>query len=309
VAVKRTLGAVLGAVMLAALASGCGGSRSKAEQVTVAPTAAAMRAAATATAGKGTAHVEFTMSMNTAGHDVNLRGSGGSDPANHRTVLTFDMKELFDALPMASIPVEMRDALDEPMTVMLDGTVMYMRFPLLTRVLPGSKEWVKVDLSESSGLSSILGSNAGGAYGSDPSSVLQFLQGADSVTEVGSEEVRGEKTTHFSGSYTVEDAIAAAPESVRDEIEQAFDKLGMPESARTAEIPFDVWIGNDGLVRCMSMAFDVTKLAAADEVAPSTGETKMTMEFFDFGAPIDFSPPSDDEVTDMTSLVPQSFFS
>ena len=33
------------------------------------------------------------------------------------------------------------------------------------------------------------GSNTGGAFGSDPSAVLQFLQGADKVTEVGKEEV------------------------------------------------------------------------------------------------------------------------
>jgi hypothetical protein len=29
---------------------------------------------------------------------------------------------------------------------------------------------------------------------------------------------------------------------------------------------------------------------------------KMTMEFFDFGAPVDFDTPSDDEVTDLASV-------
>jgi hypothetical protein len=290
---------------LAVLVSACGGSKS-AETVTVAPTAAAMRAAATATADKGTSHLEFTMSMSSLGRDVTMKGTGATDPANHRAVLTFDMKDLLKSLPQdAPIPPGLEDELDEPMTMMIDGTVMYMHFPLLTGVVSRGKQWLKIDVAHSnSELGSILDAGEGtGPLGSDPSSMLQFLQGANKVTAVGREEVRGEQTTHFAGSYTFEDAIAAAPESVRDKIEKAFDGLHVPDSARDADIPFDVWIGDDGLVRRLSMDIDASQFAPSDDSSPGAVDMKMTMEFFDFGKRVEFDLPSDDEVTDVSSVL------
>jgi len=59
-------------------------------------------------------------------------------------------------------------------------------------------------------------------------------------------------------------------------------------------VPVDVWIGNDGLVRRVQIG-----VSGLHATTPSTsgdlGGT-MTMEFFDFGQPVDITVPPADQV-------------
>ena len=298
---------VLAVAAILAVAAACGGSSG--QQVVVDATPAGLRHAAQSTLAKGTSKVEFTMSMTVQGHDVTMNGTGAMDPANKRFSMTFDAKDLFAQLAgSSSVPADVSAAFDQPIEVLVDQTVMYMHFAALASLVPGGKEWIKIDLAAANkDIGDLLGSG-GGAFGSDPSAFLQFLEGAGKVSQVGTEDVRDVSTTHFSGSYTMKDALAALPEDQRAKAEQAFGRLGLSPDAQTQEIPFDVWIDSDGLVRRMETSLDFAKLAPARGPA-ALGAMSTRMEYFDFGSAVDINVPGDDEVQDLSSLTPGSKFS
>ena len=292
--------AMLTVLVLAACGGGGGGQK----VATIEATPAAMRRSVEATLQKGTSKIDMSMLMTIQGKDVTMKGTGALDPANKRYQLSFDAKDLMSQLaPGTSVPPEAAAMFKDPITVVLDGTVMYMHFPALAKLTGGDKEWLKIDIAKANeSAADLLGAGGGGAFGSDPSSFLQFLEGAGKVTQVGKEDVRGASATHFTGSYTMKDALAALPEDQREKAEKAFKGIGLPASAEEQEIPFDVWIGDDGLVHKMSTAIDFGQLAPAGKPTP-LGKMSMNIEYFDFGAPVDISVPSDDEVKDFSELL------
>jgi hypothetical protein len=296
----RNTTALVGAALVIALFAGCGGSSG--QHVVVDATPAALRKSAEATLQKGTSKVEFTMDMSIFGQDLTLRGTGVMDPPHKRFQIDFDAKDLFDKILGAKgtpVPPDVAAALDHPLTEVLDGTVVYMHFPAFAAKT--GKEWIKVDLAAvNSSAGELLGNGGGGAFGSDPTAFLQFLEGAGKVTRVDSEEVRGVMTTHFSGSYTLKDALASLSPDRRDAVEHAFAALNLPDSAQTQDIPFDAWVGDDGLVRKIETSFDASLFAPNPNA--SLGHVSLTLELFDFGTPADITVPSDDEVTDVSSL-------
>jgi hypothetical protein len=295
----RPIAGVAAAILVVTV--GCGGS-SSGQKVVVDATPVAIRHAAQTTLAKGTSKVDFTITMTIQGQDVSLAGTGLMDPANKRFEMSFDIKDLFTKLGRgASVPPEVASSLDQPLEVIVDQTVMYMHFAVLASLGGEGKEWIKIDLAAANkDLGDLIGSG-GGAFGSDPSSFLQFLEGAGKVTKVGEEDVRGVHTTHFSGSYTLQDALSAMPDDQRDKAERAFKSLGLSSDAETQEIPFDVWIDADGLIRRLQTAFDLAKLAPPGSAA-QVGSISETLDFHDFGSPVDIQLPSDDEVQDLSAL-------
>ena len=297
---------VVAAAAVLLIGNGCGGSSSSSPgggRVVVEATPAALRSAAQATLAKGTSKVELTIHMTIEGEELSMSGEGAVDPANKRFHMTFDAKELFTKLagPEGKAP-EVAALIDEPFEVVLDGTVMYMRVPVIAAFAGSDADWFKIDLTAASEQVGNLLGEGGGAFGSDPSAFLQFLQGAGKVTEVGEEEVRGVSTTHFSGSYTLEDTLAALPDDQRDKVERAFKSLGLPGEAQTQEIPFDAWVDADGLIRRVRTQIDYATFAPAT-AAGELGSMSQTVEYFDFGEPVDIQLPADDEVQDLSELV------
>ena len=296
----RSLRVLVCVAMLAMVGAACGGSSG--QKVTIEATPAAMRKSAEATLGKGTAKVEMSMDLTIKGQAVTMRGTGAFDQVNKRGQLDFDLKD-FAKLSGPSLPPSVASAFDQPMTVILDGTVEYIRFPLLSQSpVSGGKEWLKIDLAAAnSSLGDLLGSGSGGTFGSDPTSFLQFLEGTGKIAKVGDEDVRDVATTHFSGSYTLKDALDSLPADRRDKVEKAFTGLGLSDAARDQEIPFDAWVDNDGLIRRLRITVDPSTFTT--QTSTPVGKVTITMELFDFGAPVDITIPSDDDVRDVSNLV------
>jgi hypothetical protein len=149
--------------------------------------------------------------------------------------------------------------------------------------------WVTVDLdvlSDSAGVD--LEALVGG--GGDPTAALDQLRGAGEVAEIGTEEVRGVTTTRFHAVVDLHDAIAAAPEDQREALEQLLEQAETLLDSSVVEV--DVWIDAEGRPARMTQ---LTELAG--------GHTTVTMELFDWGVPVDLTPPPADEVTDITDLV------
>lgn len=297
---------IAGIALVAVLTAGCGGSSG--QKVTIDATPAAMRKSAEATLDKGPFKLQFTMDMSFAGQALSLPGTGVMDPPNKRFQIDFDAKDLFTKILSAhgTPPPDVLAAFDQPFTEILDGTVLYMRIPAPTKTGgTGRKQWLKVDLASANNtLAEALGSGGTGAFGADPSSFVQFLEGAGKVTKVGEEDVRGVKTTHFSGSYTLKDSLASLPSDRRDKVEKAFEGLGLPSSAEDQEMPFDAWLSDDGLVRRVQTTIDPSTFApnASASAAAPIGKVSVSMELYDFGTSVDIQTPSDDEVQDVSSL-------
>jgi hypothetical protein len=258
------------AALLAAVVTGCGSGGA----LSLDPVAAA----ATKTADEQTFKVNYSMDMTVMGQKMSLDGTGAFDGSRDVAQATVDLSGL--PLPGASS--------GGAATVVYDGHVMYMKMPLLTSALPGNKPWVKIDLATAA---RAAGVDLGSFKAVDPKQGLQQLLASSDTKKVGTDTLDGVETTHYRAVVDVANA-AKLPPAQRRALRQFLK--GMDGHA-----PVDVWIDGQGRVRRESMNFDYgTGLQHA--------QTSVTMNFTDFGAPVDVTVPAPAEVTDITSLVGQS---
>jgi LppX_LprAFG lipoprotein len=167
------------------------------------------------------------------------------------------------------------------------GGVLYLSLDALEGVDPSSspdlagKKWLKLDPKVFGG---------GGQIGqSDPNGSLDVLRGVKGdVKRVGSEKVRGARTTRYRATIDAEKAVNSAPEAQRDEVRNSIGTLG------SKTIPADVWVDGKGRLRKVRL-----------HVAASTTTTKgsVTFEYFDLGARVNVEAPAANEVVDFQDLL------
>jgi hypothetical protein len=309
-------------VLLALVASACGGSGSSSTDgsPSSAPAAAAVASAGQKSSDAGSARASFTATF-TGATSGTMTGEGEfSQREGH---LTMDMSDLGGgAFGNGAAELTFSDL------------VYYMKLPQGAGLpLPPGKEWFKIDLKEIGqtqgldleqltqlsqsdpsqaldflqgasddfhevGKEDVRGESTGLDLGqltqlsqSDPSQALDFLQGAsDDFHEVGTEDVRGAPTTHYAGTID----LAKAAENAPADIAEQYRKLA--ELAPSSKVPMDVWVGEDGYVHTRRFEQKLTEGAS------------MTMEeeLYDFGANVDVSPPPEDQVVDLTQFLGQS---
>lgn len=181
--------------------------------------------------------------------------------------------------------------------VVITGTVIYMRMPLLAEALP--EQWIELDLQE-----------AGEELGLDfqalidaskrqsPSEALDQLRAVADVQELGAETVRGVDTRRLRAIVDVEryadlledEGEAAAAETIRR-------TFGL---TRQRTIPMELWIDEDDRIRRITW----TEAIPADlpKGSPKASVT-MTMELYDFGAPVRVERPPADQVMSFEELL------
>jgi len=149
----------------------------------------------------------------------------------------------------------------------------YLRGGPFEQVAPG--KWVKV---KSTDPSFNLGQN-------DPSQMLQYLRATSNVDEVGSDAVRGVDTKHYAARLQLDKvADRVSPEAARA-LKQATKTLG------TKEIPMDVWVDGDGLVRRIKMDWH-----------PKGATFVMSLDLFDFGD-VTIDTPKDSDTVDLSNML------
>lgn len=179
-------------------------------------------------------------------------------------------------------------------TFVYDGTVLYLRSPEPT---PGvDTEWISFDFGqlgeELSGTDIAQYARAGS---NDPANALALLKGtADSVEEVGTEEVRGEETTHYRTTVDLRRAAEQAG-AVRDRAR--FDAF--LEQFPSETIPVEVWLDDEGRTRRMRMDQAIPETAGMS--MPPDAAVVTTIELYDFGVDETVEVPPADDVTDLTS--------
>ena len=167
------------------------------------------------------------------------------------------------------------------------GGILYLSLDTLEGGDPSSspnlagKKWLKLDPQMFGG---------GGEIGqSDPNGSLDALRGAKGdVKRIGSEKVRGTRTTRYRVAIDAEQAVNSAPEEQRDEVRNSVGALG------SGTIPADVWVDGKGRLRKVRL-----------RVAASASKTKgsVAFEYFDLGASVNVEAPPASEVVDFEELL------
>ena len=259
------------------------------------PNAAALIAAsADATSDAGSARMSMVMTMSMPegqsmpqGGDLTMNAEGAYDFANRRGEMTMTME-----LPEGAGPMSGTQKID----MVFEDLVIYMRYPFMTEMAPGSKPWIRMDLEE-------IGQQAGMDYGSmmqsgtsDPSQMLEWLRGVSGdVQVVGEEEVRGAPATHYKGSIDFNKVADQAPEELREQMKASIE--AMTEAIGTSTVPFEVWIDEQGRAVRMAQSFEFEQGTTAG------ASMSMTVDIFDFGTAVDIEVPPASETTDFQELM------
>ena len=260
------------AFLIIALLAACGPQPRSGEELVV--------SSASATQDAGSANMAMVMRMSGGAQEMTINADGAFDFESGRGAMTMDMGDLGAQMGMDTI--EMRT----------DGTTIYMKLP--AQMNPPTP-WVKMDLDTMTGVPGM--GQLQQFNNNDPRATMELLRGVADVEDVGSEEIRGAQATHYKGTVDLEKAVAEAPEETKKAIRQQFKLLGV------TEVPIDVWIDDEGLLRRQEMTMDLSKMdtqgAPAGQVPTSMF---MRMELFDFGTEVDVEPPPPGQVTDMADL-------
>jgi len=153
--------------------------------------------------------------------------------------------------------------------VMVDG-VMYLKGDDFG--LPEGKEWLKTEQPPTSSM--------------EPAEFVDFLHQSGDVEEVGTEEIRGEETTHFRGPLDIEKLAAESGPAIVQQLKQS------PE-AKQLNMTIDVWVDGEGMPARLALAI------TADGVE---GSMKMSSELLEYDVPVDVEAPPADEVVDAGDL-------
>jgi hypothetical protein len=259
----------------AAVTAGCGGGSSDA--LALDPVAAA----ATKTQHAGAARIRFALAFSApqvhGGELLRLRGVGAIDGTSSELTL--------GGLPSGTSMKEI--------SVAQDGHyALYLQLGVLASRLPGGKHWIQLDLSK-------LGKSAGLDLGKllsgsqlQPSDLLSMLatEGAE-IRRVGPATVDGTATTHY--RVTIDTAKALQARGLTS-------PLLVGVVAQMPNVPEDVWIGKDGLVRRVRVSFGLTQSGQPVRFG-------MTMDLYDYGTHVTIAAPPSSDVYDATQLAQQGF--
>ncbi|GGO06208.1 hypothetical protein GCM10010116_12230 [Microbispora rosea subsp. aerata] len=167
--------------------------------------------------------------------------------------------------------------------VILQGDVAYVKLDMLKTLVGATKPWVKLDLGR-------LGSEAGVNVDQYLAQARQFdlktsaalLTASKDVKPVGGEQVGGVDTTHYSGTFPVDEAVKQLPEDEREHV-----RSGLAKSAE--DVKFDAWIDAQGLPRKVELSGG----------EPGDGTVKATVMFKSFNEPVSIEAPAADQVGEL----------
>ena len=224
-------------------------------------------------------HIDF--SGTTAGQSLSFGGDGIADFAGHKFQLNLELP----AAAGISGTIEER----------VIGKAIYVKLPAAASSISAGKPWIKFDPSEL-GASSSTGLDF---TGQDPTQLLATLRGvSDSVTKVGTTEVRGVETTHYRAQVDLAKAVQAS----------GADASNLKEFTKTlgsGTIPEDVYLDSDGLPRRFAVSLNpvIPSTGAGASAGPSS--FTVTVDLYDFGKTdtSGITAPPADQVGDFGSLL------
>lgn len=248
----------------------------------------AKAAEATTSAGGFKLTVDGRFDVPGLGRQAPMKGSGAIDPASRRGRLTFD-----SAGPLAAAGGAGPGGRVEQV---FEGDVIYMRTPAVAKRFGAKKEWLRVDLKGTGRALGIDPTRFGQLGSNDPRQMLDQIRSVSGeVEKLEGEKVRGVDTTRYRAEVDLRKYPDRLPEAQREQarvaVERIVDMTGSPT------YPITLWIDDDELVRRVRTEYRFDAPGQDDEASYT-----MTMEFFDFGAPVDVRPPPAEDVEDLLDL-------
>ena len=259
---------------------GVGGSSSN---PTVPSSTVTDAAAATAKLPGYRTAISGSVTSSKLGRTLPMHGSGVVDTRGRTGSMTLTLA----GLPTA--PGGMR--IDE----VISNYVVYMRSPAFSGKLPGGKSWLKLDLRKAS--QAEFGIDPTDVT-SDPTKALDQLRAVSGrVQKLGTEDVRGVRTTHYRADVNLRRYPNLLPPARRAAARRGVAKL--IATIGRSKIPQDVWIDAQKHIRrfLLQLQFHV----------PSTpGDPKVNMtldeQLYEFGTRVPVQVPPDSDSFDATKL-------
>ena len=288
----------LGAISaVALLAAGCGGSE------TALPQLESLSAVTSASKAADSVAFEMELEQQALGMDLTITADGAFDNAANRGRMRMDLSALAELMSgfgkafgagEGEIPDELADPEAWKIDVVVDGTKVYLRAPMLGSQL-GGKEWVGGDAAELARSQGTDLGQIGSIASSDPREALDALEAVSGGLEaVGREEVRGVETTHY--RTTIDPAKIPGEAAAAGASGDLLAGLtGALKQVQLAEIPVDVWVDDDGLLRKYTLSLDLEQ--SGQKIAMA-----LRLELFDYGAAVELDLPDPADVADIATL-------
>jgi hypothetical protein len=302
---RLRLTALLGLVGCLAVLAGCGGGSGTSvsgEPISFTQLSQAATTSADVSSGRFGFSLEATMPGTT--EVFAFSGSGAFDVKANRSQFTFDFsafaKLLGGLLSGLGGPKDGAPDFDDPaawqIEAVQDGEVMYMRFPAISSELPEGKSWVRMDVGDEAKAQGFDLSQFQQFTSEDRSKMLDVLRAASGEVEtVGTEELHGVTTTHYRATVDLAEYEKLVPAAQREEAGTMVEE--MLEQVGTTELPVDVWLDEQGLVRQLEMSFSATQPGATEKA-----EASVMFELYDYGEDVEVALPPADEVVDASAL-------
>ncbi|MBD0839073.1 DUF1396 domain-containing protein [Streptomyces sp. TRM68416] len=153
------------------------------------------------------------------------------------------------------------------------------------------KSWMKFDLSVL-GDEALGGSPGAGQAEQNPAAESTFLTGADDVKKVGTEEVDGVETTHYRGTLTLDalrDSFKDEDKATREKREKSVERY---EAMGIDKLTMDMWIDGDDHTKQFRMKGDADK-----------GPLDMTITFLDLNQPVTVEAPPAKDTVDLAEMM------
>lgn len=271
IGIKRTAG-VLALLGLTAVLAACGVTR------TVDPVAAA----ATKTEQAGGVKMAMSIAITTAGKTSSITADGTFD--HEQGEMTMDLSSALQSAGVSGSGAVRLRYLKE------DGDlVMYLNVPELSSRIPGGKSWIRLDVSKAGKSAGVDINQLLGQSTQNPGQALDMLRSVGQIDKVGSETIDGVATTHYKGTIDLAKAAEQAGSTAKLAVERLIAQ-GAP-----AELPVEVWVGDDGLVHRMRLNEDL-------QSSGHSVSAVVTLDLTDFGTGVSVTAPPADDVFDVTGL-------
>lgn len=285
----RITAAMAGVVLMAGLtACGSGGGTSDngggSDRGNALSPMAALKLASDRTEQQKSAHIEVSTKMGTPNGPQTSDGEGAMDWSEGG--ITGEMTITQQGGALSGSPVA-----GKPMTARYTADAMYMNMgDQFAATAGGGAHWIKYDyeaLAEKTGASGAFLKDQ--LQNNNPSRSVQLLLATGKVKEVGTETVRGEQATHYSGTLKVaEMARMQSTEMSEAELQQLQQQL---EAAGMDTEKIDLWINEDDLL--------VKKTETADT---DNGPYESTAFYSDYGVEVAVQVPAAGDTKDFQEL-------
>ncbi|MER5216090.1 hypothetical protein ABT063_37570 [Streptomyces sp. NPDC002838] len=220
-----------------------------------------LRRAADTLVDAGSSKARTSMEMATGGTRVTIRGEG-----------VYDFGERLGRLKVL-LPQDPAGKTEQrPITELLAPGALFMKNR--GAGVPADK-WVRVDTATLSDGNLVTGGVT------DPFAAAEVLRGTRTATYVGKTEVAGTDVRHYRGTADLGSAARGASAGNKGPLAAA------AKGFATAEVPFDVYLDDEGRIRKIRHRFSF-----ANGQQKGTVEVASTTLLYDFGVPADVRLPA-----------------